>query len=736
MPTTETFLDEISRDYKRLQDQKARRVGGVEGRVLLNLAFEAGEQYTSYHNKTLTAQPLKGEAEQNKLHLVFNLLAQRGRKLTGRLASIAPSFKARPDKKDPKAFELAEIVDRLIVALDQKVDQPSKTWELLDWMRKGGVAFEYVPWEKNASLELTPQFGEDGQMLFKDLQQSKLTGEDVIVPESEREAAIASGRPPESFEVYETVEEVGDVGSEVHGPLSVFLDQTVKSITDLAPDQAVYIARVKTHGWIEDTYGEEALDGLDPATKIDIVTTAFTQTDGASVAGVALSDLVPMLQGSVAKEDPACNVVVERYQKASAKFPHGRFTCFVPNKKVLYDGDNPYEEIPLVDFHWTPPTTTFWSKDYVTDLIAPQRFLNKRLSQLGEQANSSAYAPWLLGPGLKRDDIPTDFPGAVENGLADNGTPRAARAQGAQFPGWFMQSIDLTIKLMNDLAGGADLFDDTKGTGQMRGPMAVPLLQEIIDTEWGPLFLHIGERMARVKQMRLNRVKQFYPPERTLHYTDKSQRDEVLVFHTDEVLKAGTNYNVTVDRGSLVPEFRALREARVRERLQSPLAILYTDERTGKLDKTKIAADLQFGDTAREGQDAQDRKLAAELIAMLWQGHAVPPVLPFYNHPVMLDELESAMKTTEFLSASPQVQQLFAERWGQHREFLQKQAESQQQAMQGQMVQQAVAQATQQAAAQAASETVKSVMEQLRAQAMGAPSMAQMMATQAQGEGM
>ena len=732
MPTADGFLDEITRDYKRLQEQKARRVGGVEGRVLLNLAFEAGEQYTSYANKALTAQPLKGEAEANKLHLVFNLLAQRGRKLTGRLASIAPSFKARPDKKDPKAFEQAEVVDRLIVALDQKLDQPSRTWELLDWLRKGGTAFEYVPWVKNAALELTPQFTEDGELLFKDLLQSTLTGDDVIVPESQKNALVEQGRPPESFEVYELVGEVGDVGSEIHGPLSVFVDQTIKSISDLAPDQAVYIARVKTHGWIAETYGPEAVEGLEGTQKIDIVTTAFTQTDGASVAGVNLSDLVPMLQGTVGKDDPKCEIVVERYQPSSTQHPHGRFTCFVPAKKVLFDGENPYEEIPLVHFHWTPPTTTFWSKDYVTDLIAPQRFLNKRLSQLGEQSNSAAYAPWLLAPGVKPSDIPTDFPGAIENGLSDNGTPRAMRAPGAQFPGWFMQSIDLVVKLLNDLAGGADLFDDTKGTGQMRGPMAVPLLQEIIDTEWGPLFQHIGERMARVKQMRLNRVKQFYPPSRTLHYTDKSQRDEVLEFHTDAVLRSGTTYKVTVDRGTLVPEFRALREARVRDRLQSPLAILYTDERTGRLDKTKIAADLQFGDTSRESQESQDRKLAMELISRLWKAEAIPPVLPFYNHRVMLDELESAMKTTEFLSASPPVQQLFMHRWQEHRAFLDQQAQAQQQAIQDQMTQQAVAQATQQAAAQAASETVKSVLEQLRMQAVQAPSTAQLLGAQAE----
>lgn len=737
----QTDLDVFSKDYKRLQGQKTNRAGGVEGRVLLNLAFEAGEQYTAYNNRTLTARSLRGEAEQNKLHLVFNLLAQRGRKLTGRLASIAPTFKARPDKKDPKAFEQAEIVDRMIVAVDQKLDQPSRTWELLDWMRKGGVAFEYVPWLKNASLELTPQFTDptpespDGELLFRDLVASRIQQQDVLIPQSQRDALMQQGRPPETFEVYETVEEVGDVGSEIHGPLTVFVDQGVKSIKDLAPDQAVYIARPKTHGWIAETYGDEAIQDLEPDSTIDIITTTITQTDGASVAGCALADLVPLMQGAVGPDDPPMNVVIERYQPASSKFPHGRFTCFVANKKVLYDGDNPYEEIPLVDFHWTPVTTTFWTKDYVTDLIAPQRFLNKRMSQLGEFSNSAAYSPWLLAPGLKSADVPTDFPGSVENGLSDQGTPRALRAPGATMPPTFMPSIDLVVKLLNDMAGGSDLFEESRFPGQLRGPQAVPLLQELLDTEWGPLYNHIGERLARVKQMRLNRVKQYYPASRTMHYVDKTQRDEVLEFQTDPILRSGTNYHITVDRGSILPEFRALREARVRERLSSPLAILYTDERTGRLDKTKIAADLQFGDMAREGHDAQDRKLAMELIARLWKGEPIPPVLPFFNHRAMLDELESAMKTTEWLSASPPIQQMFMQRWQEHRQILQQEAEAQQQGMQDQMVQTAVAQATQQAAAQAASETVKSVMAQLQAQQMNKPSLEQELLMRAQAQG-
>jgi hypothetical protein len=226
----------------------------------------------------------------------------------------------------------------------------------------------------------------------------------------------------------------------------------------------------------------------------------------------------------------------------------------------------------------------------------------------------------------------------------------------------------------------------------------------------------LGERLARVKQMRLNRVKQFYPPQRTMHYTDKTQKDEVLTFHTEKVLRGGTNFSITVERGSLLPELRALRESRVSERLAGPLAILYMDERTGRLDKSKIAADLQFGDTGREARESKYRKLAVELIKMIWEGKPLPPVQPFYDHTAMLDELEDAMATTEFLKASPQIQALFADRWTQHSTFLQQEAMMQQQALQSGMIHNAVAQATQQAAATAAAQAVTSTDQQMDAQ--------------------
>ena len=708
-------LVDYTADYDRLRAQKARNVGSVELRILTNLAFISGEHWIGTQNRVLFTR----KRDPNKLHLVFNLAGQILAKMMGRLSSIAPVFKARSDKQDPKCVGQSEVVNKLIRALDEKLDQPSRSWEILYWMSIGGVAFEYVPWVPDATMEPLPQFDEEtDELLWSDV----TTGEQV--PESIRQMALAQGAPKERFEVVEEMVSAGDVGSEVLSPLQVFIDSSVRSVEDLAPDQAVYIAKIRTLGWIEANYklSDDALEEIKGNPNVRILSTDIKQF-GDPTGSVNLQDLIPRVQGSQDQNDPELAVVVERYQPISSANPRGKYTVFIPNGEVLHDGDNPYGEIPLVDYHWGPTTTSFWSNDYVSDMIAPQRFLNKRLSQLGEQANASIYADELLGPTLKREDVPADYPAPIENGLNEAGVKMVQRRDPPQLPGWFMQSVDLTIKLLREISGGVDLFSESKFPGQMRGPMAVPMLQEIIDTQWGNLYMHLGQRMAKVKEMRVNRVKEFYPAFRTMHYTDRNMRDEVFIFHTSDILRSGADYHITVERGSLIPELRALREARIREHLQSPLSVLYMDERTGRIDKEKIAADLDMGDSGREDKETRWRKLGMSLVERLWDGQLIPEHLPmpFWNLRVIMDELESEMATTEFLSASPEIQQNFVAFWNRCRQFLMEASERRQQGANDQQIQGAVAQAAQQAAAKAAAEAIDMAMDQMKASQQMAP---------------
>ena len=715
MPTDAELLTEYTTDYNRLRSQKARNVGSVELRILTNLAFISGEHWVGSRNRTLFTRA----RDPNKLHLVFNLAAQMLYKMMGRLSSIAPVFKARADKQDPASLAKTEVVNKLTRALDEKLDQPSRFWEILWWMAIGGVSFEYIPWVKDATMEPLPRFDpETNELMWTDV----ATQEEI--PESERQNRLAQGALKEQFTVIEDMMLAGDVGSEVLSPLQVFIDASVRSVRDLSPDQAVYIAKIRTLGWIQANYevSDTTIDNLKNAREVRILSTDLQQF-GDPTGSVALQDLIPRVQGSQDHSDPDLCVVVERYQPMSEKHPRGKYTAFVPDEQVLQDGENPYEDIPLVDFHWTPTTTSFWGGDYVADLIAPQRFLNKRLSQLGEQANASIYGDELLGPSLKREDMPADYPAPIENGLTEAGVKMVQRRDPPQLPAWFMQSVDLTLKLMREIAGGVDLFQEQKFPGQLRGPMAVPMLQEMIDTQWGNLYQHIGQRMSQVKEMRVNRVKEYYPPFRTLHYTDRSMRDEVFIFQTSDILRAGTDYSITVERGSLLPEFRALREARIREHLQSPLSVLYMDERTGRIDKEKIAADLEMGDLGRESKEAQYRKLGMSLVERLWQGQQLPQHLPmpFWNLRVIMDELESEMATTEFLSASVPMQQGFVEFWNRCRKILVEASERRQSGMQQSEIQGAVAQAAQQAAAKAAADAIDAALQQFQASAAIAP---------------
>jgi hypothetical protein len=715
MANKEETLSDYTDDYNRLRAQKARSVGSVELRVLTNLSFMSGEHWIGTQNRVIFTR----RRDPNKLHLVFNLAAQMLYKMMGRLSSIAPVFKARADKQDPKSIGNAAVVDKLIRALDEKLDQPSRTWEILWWMAVGGVAFEYVPWVKDATMEPMPRFDEaSGELMWKHVQ----TGEEV--PESMRQQALAQGAPKEQFEVIEDMVLTGDVGSEVLSPLQVFIDSSVRSVDDLSPDQAVYIAKIRTLGWMEANYdlNDATIENVKDSGEVRILSTDIKQF-GDPTGSTHLQDLIPRIQGTRTQNDPDFAVVVERYQPMSEKHPRGQYTAFVPGEQILHDGENPYGFIPLVDFHWTPTVASFWSGDYVSDLIAPQRFLNKRLSQLGEQANASIYGDELLGPALKREDIPVDYPAPIEHGLNEAGVKMVQRRDPPQLPGWFMQSIDLTIKLMREIAGGVDLFQDGKGMGQMRGPMAVPMLQEILDSQWGNLYQHIGQRMSKVKEMRMNRVKEYYPPFRTLHYTNPNMKDEVFIFQTSEILRAGTDFSITVERGSLIPELRALREARIREHLQSPLSVLYIDERTGKIDKEKIAADLDMGDTGREASESKYRKLAMSLVERLWEGAPLPEhiPMPFWNLRVVMDELESEMATMEFLGASPQIQEGFVGFWNKCRQLLVEASQKREDGAQQQQIQGAVAQAAQQAAAKAAAEAIDMALDQFRASQEIAP---------------
>lgn len=714
---------QFSKDWTRLRDQKSRMKGGVEARMLTALGMYFGEHYIMQARDMMVSRPT--DEDKNRLSLVFNLIRKAAKRKVGRLWSANNEFRATPNKREPQAFDQALVVNKLIKGLNHKLSERKRHWLRLWWMVVTGVALEHVPWIEEASNEPIPAYDpETNQLLWRD---NANPDPNAVLLQSVVEQFVRSGATPERFDVVQNMALVGDVGSQIISGLNFFIDASCPSIPQLSPDQACYIAEVKTVGWIRDTFGADAAHAISTGAGKDLSIVKTRLLDrGPAVSGMALKDLIPTIQGSQGPNDEPMCIFVTRYQPGCHDWPKGRRSMFVPNQIMLEDDDTQYGEIPIVDFHYGAEATSFWTEDFITDLVPAQKFLNKRMSQLGEASNAQLYELLLLGSGLGREDIPTDIPGIVENGLDENGQARLQALQRGQLPTWFLESIKLIITLFDKMAS-SDLLDHKQFPGQIRGPLALPLLQEIIESEDGPLYYHLGEQLARVHQMRVNRVKEFYPPVRTLHYAGQKRKDEVLVFHKSAILASGTEFTITVDPSTLVPEFSALREARIVERLSGPLAGLYTSKRTGKLDFSRVAADLKYGDDGDDDNDTLYRDLAQHLIARLWDAEVLPPEIPyaFWDHDVMMDELESAMATTEWLEASDPVKTGFQSLWDKHRQFLSQIQEAQMQSVQSQMMQGAVAQATQQAAAKAASAATDAALGQIEAQKEQAQSHAQ-----------
>lgn len=704
------LVAKYSKDFRRLQNQKSRNRGGVEARVLMNYGLIFGEHYLIQNNGIIQGKSLNDE-ERNKLHLVFNLVGRSMWRKIGRLWSINNQFRATPSTLNPIAYDNSEVVSKLILALGKKLREKRIHWNRLFHMLSGGVVVEHIPYIEEIGDEALPEFDDNGDLIWIDQ-----LFEERELPESEVIALVQQGATPERFRPKETVQTVGDVGSELFGPLNFFIDNSVPTISALAPDQACYIAQIKTKGWIRDNFGAEKAAMCGRRKDLNIIKTQFRDT-GLVAANMNLRDLIPAIQGSWMDGDPDMDIVITRYMPKSKNSPKGERCIFTPEGIMLDRQDTPYEEIPLVDIHFRPNANTFWTADFITDQAAGQKFLNKRMSQLGESANANIYEMLLLGEGLAKADLPADYSGVVEDGITENGVPKVQAVQRGTLPPWFVESIRLGVEFIESL-GSADLLSQRKFPGQIRGPMALPMLQEMLDSEDGPVYDELGEQLARVHQMRVNRVKQFYPPVRTLNYVGANNKMEVLVFHTQSILRAGYDFTIDIDPATLLPEFSSLREARIRERLEGPLAILYVNPRTNKLDRSLIADDLKYNDKERESKASQSRKLARQLISELWKGKEIDKALPmpFWDHNAMLDELESAMMNMEWLGASEPVKVNFVAFYERCRQSLSSIQEQQSQAIEGQMIQRAVAMSTQQAAAKAAAAATDMALDQVRMQ--------------------
>ena len=749
-------LGDFEDEFKRYQKQKARGVGGVERRVLLNLAMFVGEQWTWYEqgaikNKRPSIDPDTGAI--SEVSLVLNFIEDDWDKVYGRLTASTPEFEAFPDQPDPKKMAKAEVVTSSIRAGDERLDEDFLRAQRWFWMAMGGVAFEHTPWRQDLEVATVDKSSEDGQPLFV-----HIPTEEEMTPDLMEQAIEEKRALPEHFKRATEVELDGDYDAEILGPLTVFCPNSIKRLRELQPGQSVMLANVRVLDWVKKTWPDVDYEEMEITGDTDVSILSTRMSESVSFSNTSLHDLIPVIQGSMDEDDPDMVTLIERYEPVSEEFPPGwsqqpdareraglldedgndneksmglvvaedntdsgganfahggRYSVFIPGQGVVRDGEIPYADgIPVRDFHWSTSSTNFWGPDWITKLIGVQKSINTLASQMRMMGNARMYDPILTTEDAKIPD--TSRPRFWVGGMED-GVKQAERLGADQLPQWPQKQLEYLVETLHSLAGGKDLFQEKGFPGQIRGTGAVQQLQDIQDSMWGPKLRHYYKQMGAVYHTRTNRMKQFYPVSKMLRLTDPLGKVEVLDFQADEILRAGVDFYITVDPSSILPETRRERFARMSELLQGPLSVLYLNEDTQRFNVQAIASDLQFGDyKGREAAMAQDQKFALGIITAMKEGKPVIPFNEVQNHPVFVDELKRTMNDDDYwLLLSPDTQQAIQARYGEHTQFMAQQMEQAQSAQNNEEMASAVNQAVQASMAKVQSEVTDAVLAQI-----------------------
>jgi hypothetical protein len=165
---------------------------------------------------------------------------------------------------------------------------------------------------------------------------------------------------------------MGEICLELRNPFQIFPDalateEGLESCEHLI-EEAVY-----SRQWLEDRYGTEPVQGLSE--------NSDTHTDiAARLPGMTNS----LLEDNGAPGNRGIRVR-EFWAPPCSKYPSGKRVVWAQDK-ILYEGSNPYPWLPYSMFTGTPVPGRFWPAAPVTDLISPQTELNKRRSQLAENA--------------------------------------------------------------------------------------------------------------------------------------------------------------------------------------------------------------------------------------------------------------------------------------------------------------------------------------------------------------
>lgn len=742
--STKTLSDILNRDWERLRDQRYRKNGGWESQALMSIAFVRGQQEAFYEGGILgCAAP-----DDNNPSIIYNKLDRNVRRIDGKLHSVIPEFHAIPGTDDPVAVATAKVTSRMVPALDEELGEVQLGRQRRRWLIETGIAYEYVTYERDGLFESQPKMDEEtGEPVWT------LVGADEMedAPEMSEEEVVelvqTGQATPEQFEIKMINQPTGRIVDTVLSPFNVFVDSAVECISKLPSDQWVHIVRPKTLEWVrKQTQWEGSQDPLLSTSSDMSVIRSKIKQQGVSATGFNLHDILPMVQGYQDPDGPDMLLIGESYQPPSKEHPEGRFIVWAPGQKtILHDGEIPYSkydndyQIPLVDFHASPVTTSHHTFGLVAAAIPAQIVLNKRASQAAKYVNGNLCSPMLFDSEKLMESWAPDTPHGIPNAFGPDGRPLVSRVPSDQPPQLLLMLLESADQKIDEIMGIRDLYESNQLPGQVRGTHAFERIEEIQGLEWAPMIHDYVSCLSRVITKRINRVREFYDEDRTFTFVSQTGEDEVVEWRRDDHRQ--WEHRISFAPSSLTPQIRSMREDRIIQIVNTPglgMAVYGNADQTA-LDPSKLAHAMGMPEGTYKERAAQERTLQDQECEDLDRGLEVP-VWPDDDDAAHLEIIKSRTTDLGWRKQNPPDSPVFNAYMAhkqQHSEQLSQKQEAQRAeavAMDAQaMINQSMAQMVPQVTQKATEMALESIQQTIQGQPGGAVQLIEALSQQAGG---
>lgn len=600
---------EIVEDLDRLFEQAKNDRMQYEGQWLVNLAFFLSQQWVVFDSATKRLRPIRS-MDRKQVRMVINLIRQQVLTKYAKLTQTRPESHAQPASDDVDDKQQAEVCDAILEYLRSIDGSEGAEMRAMMWALVTGTGIFEVAWNKAA-----------GTMLY----QPDTTLVTSIDPATGQESTAEAPHPKAGQPLVDKNGDpvhLGEVETREVSPFEFYPDPF--GVT-MEKKSWVFIQTLRSPEYIMERYGVkvEARD-VSGDTFVDGQLTAISGLGGAQ---------------------PKKGVMERRFiQRPTKQYPEGRYVVYV-DQKVLEQGPNPYPKATLAfaTFVDIPVPGRFWGDSTITDMIDPQRNLNKTRSQAIEIRNALKPKYFVVKGALLPGQEITNAPDEIVEYEERPNTPEGGRpylSQGATVPESMWKDAERSTAEIRDVSGVHEVSNSSTPSG-VTAARAIGFLQEQDDLRLGPTAKEYERAIGERDEYKLRLGRQFYDEPRTARIVGPNNAVKVVQFYKEDI---PDDVDVRVVAGSALPKSRVAR--------QNLLVSLY---KMGvfKEDPNEFLRLMEIGDI--EGlykRVTVDVNQAERENERLKRGESIAPAHRGDNHPVHVGVHNEMRKGEEWETAS------------------------------------------------------------------------------------